>query len=109
MSHTASLSGNGAVISGAMSQAGIIEATDFKQMMDLCRTLAAFPFLPRNLPGRVAVLTYSGGAGIVSADFIENLGLEVADLSSQTRQTLKSVFPEWMPIANPVERLKLFL
>ena len=103
MSHTASLSGNGAVISGAMSQAGIVEATDFKQMMDLCRTLAAFPSLPRNLPGRVAVLTYSGGAGIVSADFIENLGLKVADLSFQTRQTLKSVFPEWMPIANPVD------
>ena len=103
MSHTASLSGNGAIISGAMSQAGIIEATDFKQMMDLCRTLAAFPSLPRNLPGRVAVLTYSGGAGIVSADFIENLGLEVADLSSRTLKILESVFPEWMPVANPVD------
>ena len=103
MSHTASLSGNGAIISGAMSQAGIIEATDFKQMMDFCRTLAAYPSLPRNPAGRVAVLTYSGGAGIVSADFIENMGLEVADLSWQTRQTLKSVFPGWMPIANPVD------
>lgn len=103
ISHTASLSGNGAIISGAMSQAGIIEATDFKQMMDICRTLAAFPSLPLNSAGRVAVLTYSGGAGIVSADFIENMGLEVADLSSQTRQSLKSVFPEWMPISNPVD------
>ena len=103
ISHTASLSGNGAIISGAMSQAGITEATDFKQMMDICRTLAAFPSLPLKSAGRVAVLTYSGGAGIVSADFIENMGLEVADLSSQTLETLKSVFPEWMPIANPVD------
>ncbi|MEI6260618.1 MAG: acetate--CoA ligase family protein [Deltaproteobacteria bacterium] len=103
ISHTASLSGNGAIISGAMSQAGITEATDFKQMMDICRTLAAFPSLPLNSAGRVAVLTYSGGAGIVSADFIENMGLEVAELSSQTLETLKSVFPEWMPIANPVD------
>ena len=103
ISHTASLSGNGAIISGAMSQAGITEATDFKQMMDICRTLAAFPSLPLNSAGRVAVLTYSGGAGIVSADFIENMGLEVAELSSQTRQALKSVFPEWMPISNPVD------
>ena len=103
ISHTASLSGNGAIISGAMSQAGITEATDFKQMMDICRTLAAFPSLPLNSAGRVAVLTYSGGAGIVSADFIENMGLEVAELSSQTLETLKSVFPEWMPISNPVD------
>jgi acetyltransferase len=103
LSHTASLSGNGAIVSGAMSQVGIVEATDFKQMMDICRTLAAFPSLPLKSAGRVAVLTYSGGAGIVSADFIENMGLEVAELSSQTLETLKSVFPEWMPISNPVD------
>jgi len=103
MSHTASLAGNGAIITGALSQAGVVEATDFKQMMDLCRTLAAFPASFPDLPGRIAVLTYSGGAGIVSADFIENLGLKVADLSAQTRETLKSVFPDWMPISNPID------
>jgi len=31
------------------------------------------------------------------------MGLEVAELSSQTLETLKSVFPEWMPISNPVD------
>jgi len=103
MSHTASLAGNGAVISGGLSQAGIVEASDFKQMMDLCRTLAAFPAVAPNLAGRIAVLTYSGGAGIVSADFIEKLGLKVADLSLQTRQTLETVFPDWMPISNPID------
>ena len=103
MSHTASLAGNGAVISGALSQAGVVEASDFKQMMDLCRTLAAFPAISPNLPGRIAVLTFSGGAGIVSADFIETQGLKVADLSCQTRQALKAVFPDWMPISNPID------
>ncbi len=103
MSHTASLAGNGAIITGALSQAGVVEASDFKQMMDLCRTLAAFPAISPDLPGRIAVLTYSGGAGIVSADFIENLGLKVADLSCQTRQTLKTVFPDWMPVSNPID------
>jgi acyl-CoA synthetase (NDP forming) len=103
MSHTASLAGNGAVISGALSQAGIVEASDFKQMMDLCRTLASFPAIVPNLSGRIAVLTYSGGAGIVSADFIENMGLNVADLSPQTRNALKTVFPDWMPISNPID------
>jgi acyl-CoA synthetase (NDP forming) len=103
MSHTASLAGNGAVITGALSQAGVVEASDFKQLMDLCRTLAAFPAVSPDLPGRIAVLTYSGGAGIVSADFIETLGLKVADLSFQTCETLKSVFPDWMPISNPID------
>ena len=103
LSHTASLAGNGAVVTGALSQAGIIEASDFKQMIDMCRTLSAFPNISPALPGRVAVLTYSGGAGIVSADFIENAGLVVADLSAATREALCDVFPDWMPISNPID------
>jgi acyl-CoA synthetase (NDP forming) len=55
------------------------------------------------LSGRIAVLTYSGGAGIVSADFIEKSGLKVAELSSETRQSLKTVFPDWMLISNPID------
>ncbi len=103
MSHTASLAGNGAVIRGCLVQAGVIEAKDFKQMMDICRALAMYPDVRTAGDGRVAVLTYSGGAGIVSADFIHETGLELATLSDDTRTALKSVFPEWMPVSNPVD------
>ena len=103
MSHTASLAGNGAVVSSALAQAGVIEADDFKQMMDLCRTLAMAGGSTTTQKGRIAVLTYSGGAGIVSADFIEALGLETATLSDGTIKQLKTVFPEWMPPSNPVD------
>ena len=103
MSHTASLAGDGAVIKGALAQAGVIEALDFMQMMDLCRTLSMFPHLPQHYQGRVVVLTNSGGVGIVSSDFIHKLGLKMADLSEETRDSLETVFPEWMPPANPVD------
>ena len=39
VSHTASLAGNSAIISGALAQVGVVEAHDFKQMMDLCLSL----------------------------------------------------------------------
>ena len=103
LSHTASMAGNGALISGVLAQAGVVEATDFKQMMDLCRGLAAFPKAPAPVPGRVAVLTYSGGAGIVSADFMESMNLELARLADSTKERLKEVFPDWMPVNNPVD------
>jgi len=103
MSHTASLAGNAPVISGALAQAGVAEAADFKQMMDLCRTLAMVPPPPPGATGRTAVLTYSGGAGILSADFLHRLGLETASLSPATRQALEGVYPEWMPVRNPVD------
>ncbi|MDM8517602.1 acetate--CoA ligase family protein [Desulfobacterales bacterium HSG16] len=110
MSHTASMSGNGAVISGALAQAGVIEAHDFRQMMDICRTISTFENLDltKNMnteknSGKIAILTYSGGAGIISSDFMEELGLSLSDLSSQTLVRAKEVFPEWMPISNPVD------
>ena len=103
MSHTASLSGNGAVLSGAMDQAGVVRANDFFQMMDLTRSLSIYPEPPGKKTARVAVITFSGAAGIVSADFMDRYGLETADLSEDTRNRLKGVYPEWMPVSNPID------
>jgi acetyltransferase len=103
MSHTASLAGNGAVVSGALAQAGVVEAHDFKQMMDLCRSLADYPELLPKSSGRVAVLTMSGAAGILSSDFIEQQGLAVADLSENTVNALQKIYPSWMPVSNPID------
>ncbi len=103
MSHTASLAGNGAVVSGALAQVGVVEAHDFKQMMDLCRTLADYPKISPKENRRVVILTMSGAAGIVSSDFIEEHDLTVADLSMGTVEALKEIFPGWMPVSNPVD------
>jgi acyl-CoA synthetase (NDP forming) len=119
LSHTASMAGNDAVVSGAFRQAGVIEADDFYQMTDLCRTLGAFSDsvsskadkttslestanktsstdnkLPTekglsgknqgNSQNRIAIMTYSGGAGIVSTDFLESQNMELAELSPET-------------------------
>ncbi|MBN2568473.1 MAG: acetate--CoA ligase family protein [Deltaproteobacteria bacterium] len=104
LSHTASLAGNNRVISGALAQAGIIEAKDFKQLMDLCRTLAAFP--PPQRPektGRTAILFVSGGAGIVATDFMEEMDLPIAKFSHETIEVFQSLYPTWMPVDNPAD------
>lgn len=103
MSHTASLSGNGAVIAGALAQVGVYEAKAFYQLMDFCRTLSAYPDLNPERRNRVAILTYSGGAGIVSIDIMDGYGLVAAELEGSTIETLRTVFPEWMPPSNPVD------
>ena len=102
MSHTASMAGNHKIISGALAQAGVTEAGDFHQMMDLCRSLSARP-RPAGRHGRIAVLTFSGGSGIVASDFMEEHGLTVAELSRETKDALGRLFPEWMPVGNPVD------
>ena len=103
MSHTASMAGNSDVVSAALTQTGVTEADDFRQLMDLGHALSNYPEVSSSAGDRVAVLTFSGAAGIVSSDFIENQGLQLADLSESTREILGEIFPEWMPVANPVD------
>lgn len=103
ISHTASLAGNHQVIAGTLAQAGVIEAKDFKQMVDICRCLALIPPRPPWQTGRVAILTFSGGAGIISSDFLEEKNLFLAELSDETKKSLGKFFPDWMPVSNPVD------
>lgn len=103
MGHTASMAGNNAVIKGAMAQANVTQASDFQQMMDICKSFAAYPETDADAKGNIAVLTYTGGAGIVSSDFIDKMDVELATLSDDTKQKIKSVFPDWMPVSNPVD------
>ena len=101
LSHTASLAGDARLTQGLLAAAGVGTAQDFHQLVDLGRTLALLPGLPPQ--ARVAVLTFSGGGGILACDLLEEQGLTVAELSEPTLEALAELFPPWMPPANPVD------
>lgn len=104
-SHTASLSGNYALIRGILRQARVIQADDFFEMMDIARTVEKNFHIqrsPEDKP-RIAILTYSGASGIVTSDHMERFGLTLANLSSETRKALEELSPNWMPVNNPVD------
>ncbi|MBI5552401.1 MAG: acetate--CoA ligase family protein [Desulfobacterales bacterium] len=101
MSHTSSLAGNSRLLKSVLSQAGVAMADSIFQMMDMAHTLAMLPQL--NPAGRVAIMTLSGGAGILACDALERGGLTIAPLAEQTRERLAEVFPAWMPPANPID------
>ncbi|MBI5896845.1 MAG: acetate--CoA ligase family protein [Desulfobacterales bacterium] len=101
MSHTSSLAGNSRLLKSVLSQAGVAMADSIFQMMDMAHTLAMLPHL--NPAGRVAIMTLSGGAGILACDALERGGLTIAPLAAQTRELLAEVFPAWMPPSNPID------
>jgi acyl-CoA synthetase (NDP forming) len=106
LSHTSSLAGNARLQDSLMSLAGVTIARDFQQMMEVARALAMIGQTPANC--RTAILTFSGGAGILSCDLLEQQGLRVANLSPSTREALAAVFPEWLPPSNPVDMFPAF-
>jgi acyl-CoA synthetase (NDP forming) len=105
VSHTASLAGNYDLINGVLRQAGVHQADDFFEMVDIARTLEREFCLQRPPDGkpRMAILSFSGSSGIVTTDHIEKSGLTLARLSSQTQKRLEELSPAWMPVKNPVD------
>jgi acetyltransferase len=101
-SHTASLAQNDTVLDAAFRQAGVIRVHGMTELLDVARSLAASPV--RRAPGnRTAVITFSGGAGVVSSDSLADRGMELATLGKTAMRRLQAVFPDWMEPANPID------
>lgn len=102
-SHTASLSGNYRVTSGAFRQAGIIEVLDPAELTDMARAFAKkMPFYPQSEKG-TAILTFSGGAGTITTDLMEDCGLPLAKLSAETLASVAELFPPWNKPDHPLD------
>jgi acyl-CoA synthetase (NDP forming) len=104
-SHTASLAGNDELIRSVLKQARIRQADDFFEMADMARALEKDFHLhvKASAKPRIAVLSFSGAAGIVTADHIEKYDMTLAPLSPETRSRLEELSPPWMPVKNPVD------
>jgi acyl-CoA synthetase (NDP forming) len=99
-SHTGALATSDRVVDDVLRQLGIARARDVDELLDLADALVP----PRRPAGpRVAVVTTSGGSGILAADAISEHGLTLASLSSATRSALDEVVPAYGATANPVD------
>ncbi|MDD5223755.1 MAG: CoA-binding protein [bacterium] len=101
-SHTASMAQDDRVLDAAFRQAGIIRAKGMHELLDVSRCLGVQRMKPVK-KARIAVVTFSGGAGVVTADDIKDYGMELAKFSPETMKKIKTVFPEWMDPENPVD------
>lgn len=102
MSHTASLAQDDRIVDGALRQAGVIRVYDMDDLLTVARCLGAARAAARS-GGRVAVMAFSGGAGVVASDSIADSGIELARLEDSSIERLREVFPEWMQPANPLD------
>lgn len=102
ISHTSALAQDARVMDAALGQARIIRVRGMTELLDVARCLGVSRVY-KTSRARTAVLTFSGGGGVVTSDLIADLGMELAELAPQTLSRLKEVFPEWMDPSNPVD------
>lgn len=106
LSHTASLAGSDEVVEGALRQAGVVRVHDFHDLMNLGKAFSLHPEPFRLSSERgdgVALVTVTGGGGVVSTDLLRDEGLSVPALEKRTLEVLSGIFPKWMPPSNPVD------
>jgi len=102
MSHTASLAQNDDVVHAALRQAGVIRVNGLNEMIHVARSVGLHAVTPKK-SANIAVLAFSGGAGVLAADFIGSHGMSLTRLNDPTIHRLKEVFPDWMDPFNPVD------
>jgi acyl-CoA synthetase (NDP forming) len=99
-SHTARLTAGYELYRAAFRLGGFIEVRDIDDLVDICKVLRA-----RKLPqgNRVAVITPSGGAGVLLADRCVEEGLTLPPLSDSTVAKLREYVAVFATVANPVD------
>jgi acetate---CoA ligase (ADP-forming) len=99
-SHTGSMTAAYALYRTAFEEGGFIEIEDVHDLVDATRA-----FLSRRLPRgpNVAVLTTSGGSGVLIVDACERHGLKLPQLSSDTLRAIEPHAPKHSSLANPVD------
>jgi acetyl coenzyme A synthetase (ADP forming)-like protein len=101
-SHTGALAASDSAIDALLAQAGVLRAASVEDLFDLAMAFTGPP-LPRSR--RTAVVTNSGGPGIIAADALEANGLELVELSAGTVAALKPLFPEEASLSNPLDMI----
>ena len=101
-SHTGALAGSDLAYNTAFKRCGVLRVTNMSDLFDL-----AISFVNQPLPkgDRVAIVTNSGGPGIIATDRIEAHGLQMARFAKETIEELRSYMPAEAGIYNPVDVL----
>ena len=89
-SHTGSLAGADKAANALLRQSGVIREYSLE---NLFATAKVFDNCPIPKGDRVAIITNSGGPGIMATDAVSEYGMKMAQLSEETKEKLRSFLP----------------
>ncbi|MEI9900418.1 MAG: CoA-binding protein [Hyphomicrobium sp.] len=100
MSHTGALAGSDAAYNAAFRRAGVLRVKELRQLFDAAEILSSSPSLTGE---NLTMLTNGGGAGVLAADELADLGGRLTDLPGDTIAKLNETLPKTWSGANPVD------
>ena len=101
-SHTGSLAGADKAAAALLNQSGVIREFSLKNLFANAKAFANCPIPKGN---RVAIITNSGGPGIMATDAICESGMEMAKITDETKEKLRSFLPSAASVKNPIDMI----
>ena len=101
-SHTGSLAGADKAANALLNQSGVIREYSLQDVFATAKVFANCP-IPKG--DRVAIITNSGGPGIMATDAICEHGMQIAKISDATKEKLRSFLPSAASVKNPIDMI----
>ncbi|WP_210394622.1 acetate--CoA ligase family protein [Motiliproteus sediminis] len=99
-SHTGSLAGSYAMTADLLRQAGVNLVEQSDEILPVAEGLG---LMQQAAGRRVAILSDGGGQATIASDRLSEAGLELAQLSSTTRNALAAILFPQAALANPID------
>ena len=101
-SHTGALAANDSFVEALLSQAGVLRARSVEELFDIAMALSVLK-APRGR--RTAVITNSGGPGVLAADALGDYNVDLVDFQPATVAKLAPLYPPEASIRNPLDMI----
>lgn len=99
-SHTGALAGDDSLYDACLKQFGALRVNSLTELIDTARI-----FLHHSVPGgnRLAVMSVSGGAGVLIADEADAHGMTLPAFAPSTADALAPILPSFAKASNPLD------
>ena len=101
-SHTGSLAGADKAANALLQQSGVIREYSLKNLFSTAKVFSNCP-IPNG--DRVAIITNSGGPGIMATDAVCEYGMQMAKITDETKAKLRSFLPSAASVKNPIDMI----
>jgi acetyltransferase len=102
--HSGSLAGAAEVIDAALRQCGIVQVRSINELIDTVSIFSCEGYTKKYRGGRgIGVLSGSGGECTLASDAAANAGLEVPELTAETKAQLAEAVADFGNMNNPLD------
>ena len=98
--HSGAIVGSDDVFDAALRRAGAVRVRSFVELFSAARCLAS---RYRPVGNRLAIVTNGGGPGVLAADWVNEIHLELGKLSIESAESLKPLLPDLASLSDLID------